>query len=52
MFPLQVAELMAGECGWDAKKTAAMTAAAREYLAGYLPPAAAVAAEPRAAAAS
>ncbi|GIL75420.1 hypothetical protein Vretimale_8058 [Volvox reticuliferus] len=34
----KVAELMASELGWDGPRRAAMTAAAREYLATYLPP--------------
>ncbi|KAG2438924.1 hypothetical protein HYH02_010718 [Chlamydomonas schloesseri] len=41
----RVVELMAAECGWDGARRAAMSAAARDYLATYLPaPAAAAAA--------
>ncbi|GLC35549.1 hypothetical protein PLESTM_000336300 [Pleodorina starrii] len=45
----RVVELMASEHGWDSRRRALMTASASEYLATYLPPAAA---EPTAAPAS
>lgn len=44
---------MAAECGWDAARRSAMSAAARDYLSTYLPtPAAAPAAPEPAVAAS
>ncbi|PNW73901.1 hypothetical protein CHLRE_13g577450v5 [Chlamydomonas reinhardtii] len=49
----RVVDIMAAECGWDAARRSAMSAAARDYLSTYLPtPAAAPAAPEPAVAAS